>query len=135
MYIILILFFVSLASIIFMIGRKLVLVKGGHVAETEHSHIFVPDIEKIKQVTTVHAKKYGYAALVTTLRLYIKSSNILKDKYNKLRTKIKERRNRNKGDAEIILEEQKANKFLKMISDYKHKIREIKHKIKREEDK
>ena len=134
MYIFLTLFFISLASIIFMIGRKLALVKSGQVVPPEHSHVFVPDLQKIKQATGESAKKYGYLALVATFRFYIKTSDLLKNKYEELKIKIKNASNRRKnGGKEVMIPEQETNKFLKLISDYKHKIREIKHKIREEE--
>ena len=48
MYLPLIFFFLSLIGIIVMIWRELVLVKNGQVIKAQHSHPFVPDLQKNK---------------------------------------------------------------------------------------
>ncbi len=125
-----ILFFVSLTAIVVMLGRKLAHVNSGEAVAQEHPHVFVPDFQKIKQLTKVNSKRYGYLLLVATLRAYVRSINMLKIQYRNLETKIK---NMRRGSSETVSEEQQASKFLKMISEYKHKIRKIKHKIHEEE--
>ena len=133
MYTLLILFFVSLFSIIFMIGRKLVLVKNGYVNGNERAeHHLTPDMEKIKHLTKTSGKRYGYLVLVMTLRLYIRLTNVLKSEYRGLMTKLASLRSRKEGSERV---EQEANKFLKMILEYKNKIRDIKHRIHDEEKK
>lgn len=133
MYLLLILFFGSLLGIIFMIGRKLVMLKNGYVVQREEVVFEVPLLEKAKHITIKNIKKHGYIGLVATIRFYIRSTNFLKNKYQEVRTKIKNMSNRNKNQN-LIEDKQEISKFLKMISEYKHKIREIKHKIKEEEN-
>lgn len=130
MYIFLILFFISLLAIIAMIGRKLVLLHKGDIEIAEKNAFEVPHLEKVKHFTVQSMRKLGHAALVTTLRFYIRSMNFLKDKYEKIKTRIK-----NKSRINSITGERKEiSKFLKIIGEYKQKIREIKHRIRKEED-
>ena|SRR3989344_4975155 len=129
MYILLILFFTSLILIIFMIGRKLILLQNGLVVNKEEVLFKIPHLEKIKNLTIENAKKYGHLGLVTTLRLYVRSINFLKNKYQETKIKIE---NWNK-ENHINGEKKEISKFLKIIGDYKHKIREIKNKIHEEE--
>ena len=135
MSLILILFFVSLSGIIIMIGRKLVLLRNGQSFSEDSGNgrvLFeVPYIREIRHVTIKNLKKYGHVSLVMTLRFYIRSNNFLKNKYEE--TKIRIRKMTKKGPDVSLQIEVEENKFLKMISDYKHKIREIKKKINEEE--
>lgn len=137
MTIILILFFVSLLGIAIMIGRKLVLLQTGTIparAENE-PHPFVPDLEKVKEVANRNAKRYGYLATVIVIRFYVRSSNFLKSKSRNIREKIKSLIEKNKnGENGQTAGPQEVNKFLRMVSDYKHKLRGIKHRIKEEEE-
>lgn len=130
---ILILFFVSLTGITVMIGRKLTLVKNGRIAESHHPHPFIPDFNKIKHLIFENTKKYGHLSLVTILRFYIRSSYFFKKKYEEIKIKIK-----NISTPKDLngngTKKTEVSKFLKMISDYKHKIREIKQKIHEEEN-
>src|SRR3989338_2595431 len=130
MYLLLTLFFASLSSIIFMIGKKLVIIQNEKTTHSEEVLFELPYIKEIKHATIKNAKKHGYAGLVATLRLYVRSSDFIKDKYKKLKEKIEERKNKNSLNGE----KQEISKFLKVIGDYKHRIREIKHKIRKEEE-
>ncbi len=116
-----------------MVGRKLALVRNGEIPEPEHAHPFVPDIEKAKHFTYQNIKKYEHLALVWILRIYVRLSSFLKLKYAELKTKIKIRLMKKRTDGVVEMSGAEANKFLKIISDYKHRIRHIKHKIKKEE--
>jgi hypothetical protein len=114
-----------------MIGRKLFLLKNGQVLQKEETISKVPYLEEWKHLTVKNMKKHGYLGLVATIRFYVRSSNFLKNKYQEVKIKIKNMRSKNQnGD---FGEKREVNKFLKMISEYKHKIREIKHKIHEEE--
>lgn len=131
-----ILFIVSLLGIAFMIIRKLIPIRKGAVIQEEFSHPFVPDIEKIKHITSVSTRRYGYMAVVGSVRLYVRFGNFLKSNYEIAKSKLKNlRKNRKNGEAESPTGEKEASKFLKMITDYKYKIRHIKTKIEREENK
>jgi len=132
MYFLLTLFFASLLGIVFMIGRKLMLLQNGQVLQKEETVFRTPNLEEWKYLTVKNIKKYGYLGLVTTIRFYIRGTNFLKNKYREVRIKIKNMRERNSNGESA--EKREASGFLKMISEYKHKIREIKHKIKEEEN-
>jgi len=134
MYIILILFFTSLLGIVFVFGRKLSLVRGGMVANGEHFHPFIPDFLKVKYLAKRGLKKYGYLLLVTTLRFYFRIANLIKYQYQKMKTQIKETILKHTADhTGNATKEREVSGFLKMISEYKYKIRNIKHKIREEE--
>jgi hypothetical protein len=137
MPIILILFFGSLAGIVAMIGKKTLSLKEVSNQNTEGllPNIDIPDLEEIKIIASKKIKKHGYSALVTTLRFYIISSHFLKKTSKELYTKVKDKLNRNKNRlGGNPLEKPEVSKFLKRISEYKEKVRTIKHKIKKEEN-
>ncbi|HBA45843.1 hypothetical protein A2W67_02200 [Candidatus Nomurabacteria bacterium RIFCSPLOWO2_02_40_28] len=113
-----------------MIGRKLEVVENGQMPDNGYKHPFVGDMQNIKEIITVNTKKYGHLTVVTILRFYIRGTNLLKNSYEKIKIKID-----NIGkDKHADGEKKEISKFLKIIGDYKHKIREIKHKIKEEEN-
>lgn len=134
MYLPLIFFFLSLTSIIIMIWRELILVRNGQVAIAQHSHPFVPELQKIKHITFKKSKKFGYTIIFITLRFFIKSSNFIKTKsivlVKEISNKLKKLRN---NSSEEITEKKEVSKYLKIISEYQQKIREMKHRIKEEE--
>jgi hypothetical protein len=132
MYFLFALFFGSLLGIIFMIGRKLAMIQNGEVQISEETFLKVPYFEEWKYVTIKNIRKHSYNVLVATVRFYIRSSSYLKNKYLEVKIKIVDIYKRNSdGDSG---EKREVSKFLKLISEYKHKIRKIKHKIKEEED-
>jgi len=134
MYLPLILFFLSLAGIIIMVWRELILVKNGLVGKTQHSHPFVPDLQKIKYLASRGTKKLSYVTLFVTLRFFIKSSNFIKIKsivfIREIKSKLKKFR---KNTSDETAEKKEVSKYLKIISEYRQKIRKIKHRIKEEE--
>lgn len=129
--ILLIIFFASLISIITMIGRKLAVLKNKEIPSHHEEVLFeLPYLKEAKHLTITGIRKSGYALLVTTVRFYVRSTNFLKDKYTEIKSKIKSM----STARHINGEKKEISKFLKIIGDYKHKIREIKHKIKKEEN-
>jgi len=137
MYTLFILFFASLFGIMFMIGRKLAFVRNTQILGREDvMHPFVPDLEKIKHLTRRGIRAYGYITLVIIIKLYVKSSNLTKQKFQEVKLKVKDfinkRKNGDLNNSEIVQED---NMFLKRMTEFKHKIREIKHKITKEEEK
>ena len=134
MYFLLILFFGSLAGITFMIGKKLIMLKNGQLLNVKRGKFFLkaPQVEEWKEITIKHTKKHGYSLLVTTIRLYFRSSNLLKSKYQEVKDKLKERQSKRKKTTHGG--ERGVNSFLKMISEYKNKIRRIKEQVKEEEN-
>lgn len=131
MYILLILFFGSLFGISFMIGRKLLMLQNGQVFDRYETFLKAPYLEELKHKTVKNIKKHGYKGLVATIRFYIRSTNLIKNKYEETKIKIKNiHQKKSNNGAE---DKQEISKFLKIISEYKHKIREIKHKVQEEE--
>ncbi len=133
MNILLTLFILSLLSITVMIGKKVTQIrKGAIVTEVDEEILFeIPYIEEVRAITERGVRKYGYMALVITIRAYFRSANLVKHTYKISKRKIKDaitkRMNR---EVEIDPE---SSKFLNTISEYKDKIQNIKHRIREEE--
>lgn len=125
---ILIMFFISLAGISVMIGRKLILLKRGQIESAEKIPFEIPNSEEIKYFAVKNTKRYGYLTLVVILRFSIRSSNFLKRQYKEIKTKIG-----NTINKHFPQKEKEVSKFLKMVSDYKNKIAKIRNKIIEEE--
>ena len=108
------------------------MVRNGQALTGERVVFEIPHLEKVKDLAVKNIKKYGHLSLVVTLRLYIRSTNFFKNKYEEIKIKIKNINTKNhaNGDSSEKIE---VSKFLKIISDYKRKIREMKHKIHEEE--
>jgi hypothetical protein len=136
MYFILILFFSSLFGITFMIGRKLLLLQNGQITYKDNIETFLKEqyFEELKHSAIKTIKKHRYTGLVTIVRLYVKSSNFIENKYEQIKIKIKDIYHNKINNGNTIKEKREVPKFLKVISEYKNKIREIKHKIKEEEN-
>lgn len=132
MSIFLTLFIISLISISVMVGRKVYMLKNTQVVYTHDFAIEVPDLKEVGQMANQSWKKYSYLALVLTLRAYLISFNFLKKKYKVLKNKIRNIKRRD-NKVNTVQKEIEANKFLKMMSDYKKKIKKIKKRIKEEE--
>jgi hypothetical protein len=136
MSIILILFLLSLSAIAVMIGRKLVSVRQGDsmVIDSEEVLFEIPYINEVKELTTKNVKRYGYLGLVTTIRLYFRSSNLVKHAYRGTKGKVKIVIEKNRNLLpKSPLENQEVSRFLESVSEYKQKLSKIKHKIKEEE--
>ncbi|MEI7709154.1 MAG: hypothetical protein WCI76_00395 [bacterium] len=113
-----------------MIGKKFALIEHEQILNHEEILFELPFIKEVKKITVANVKRHGYTGLVTTVRIYVRSTNFLQNKYQDLNRKIKNqiRSKAKNGESKEI------SKFLKVIGDYKHKIREITHKIKKEEN-
>lgn len=133
MYFLLILFFGSLLGISFMIGRKLLMLQNGQLFERGEAFLKPSYLEELKHKIVKNIKKHGYKGLVATIRFYIRSTSLMKNKYGEAKTAIKNMHL--KKSINGTRDNQEISKFLKIISEYKHKIREIKHRINEEEKK
>jgi hypothetical protein len=105
------------------------MLRSGTLVSEEVVLFEVLPIDKVKHLTIKSVRKYGHLTLVGTLRLYIRSANFLKYQYDNLKTRII-----NSGGNGSAEDKTRVSKFLKMMSEYKEKIREIKHQIKEEEN-
>ncbi len=129
MHIIIILFFLSLLGIIVMIGKKIVLLRNNKLTTENNFSIQIPNLQEIGHLTVKNSRKYGYILLVKSVRSYVLSVNFLKNKY----LEIKKSTKKYIPNKKLKSIEKKDSKFLKVISDYKHKIKRIKDKIEEEE--
>ena len=117
-----------------MMWRKLILIRSGEISNAGETLLQVPYIEEAKHLTIKNIKRYAYITLVAIIRLSVRSENFFKLKYQNLKDKIRNIKMNKKGHLNGNPEnKQEVNKFLKMVSEYKQKIRKIKHKIKEEE--
>ena len=78
-YFLLILFFASLFSIVFMIGRKLIFLKNEEIKNQEEILLELPYLKEVKNVTVAGMRKHGYSLLVAIIRSYIRFIKFLKD--------------------------------------------------------
>ena len=113
-----------------MIGRKLTILEHEQILNQEEILFELPYFKKIKHFTVENIKKNGNILLVATVRFYVRGANLFKNKYEEIKIKIKNKSMKNNINGE----KKEISKFLKIIGDYKNKIREIKHKIKKEEN-
>src|SRR3989344_1877538 len=107
MYILLILFFISLLGIIIMIGRKMVLLKNGQGIVEEEVAFEVPYIKEIKHVSLRSIEKYGHLGLVAALRFYVKSSIFIKNQYQEAKTRLKNIKNKYQNNGNNKTEDKK----------------------------
>jgi hypothetical protein len=113
-----------------MVGRKLALLQNGIVFPKEETVLETPYWEKVKNATARNAKKYAYVGLVEMIRFHVRFSDFLKNKFTELKNKIKNMRRAQPEEKET----KEPSRFLQTISEYKGKIRAIKHRIKEEEN-
>ena len=117
-----------------MVWRELVLVRNGQVTAVHHSHPLVPDLRKIKYLTLKGIKRFSYVILFVTLKFFIKSSNFIKTRSMILIEELKNKLRKSNGNSlDETIEKKEVSKYLKVISEYRQKIRQMKHKIKEEE--
>lgn len=129
----LILFFVSLLGISFMVGRKVKLLRKGALDVNGEFPWKVPETHEVRRITVRSLKRYGYVILVITIRSYIKSSDFIKGKYDVLKDRVINSINKRMNKEGVTEESKEPSKFLKMVSEYKNKVREIKDRIREQE--
>ena len=127
----LIIFFISLLGTVFMIGRKMVLLKRGH-AEVGEPLFELPPVHKVRNILLEKTRALGYALLVIIIRIYVRALNLILYIYGHAKKAVQKFLEKN-GGTNGALGEKEVSKFLKKISEYKQKIRNIKHRIKEEE--
>lgn len=115
-----------------MFGRKLLMLQNGEILQTQEPVLPASLLEEWKRSAVQNLKRFGYALLVTTIRLSVRFSNLLKNKYQEIKTKIRNTLDKNPNSASP--EKQEISRFLKMVSEYKQKVREIKHRVEEEEN-
>ena len=135
MYFFFILFFLSLTAIIFMIGRKFILINNVKEHDIDHTETFLTDIldfDKIKHLLIENLKKIEHIFIWITVRTYLISKNFINKKSNEIIVKIKNRLQKDRQEN-IVEEKKEVSRYIKIISEYRQKIRKIKHKIREEE--
>lgn len=130
-YFLLILFFASLLSIIFMVWRKLALVKSGQYYIPADASFEIPYLDEARDALIKNIRIYEHLSLVMIVKLTLQFSNFLKNKSKELNAKIQNIHIKNHSTGELK-ERVEASKLLKIVSGYKKKITEITHKIKQE---
>ncbi len=126
------LFIASLLGIALMIGRKLALVKNGAAAAPRPALPEIPDFQEMKFIIAKRARTWSFVLLVVTIRLYVRSAKFLRRESDNIAGKIRSKFRKSAVTAEAE-ETQEVSKFLKMISDYKQRVKRIKKRIKDEE--
>jgi len=106
-----------------MIGKKLILLKNGKIEHIERVLFDIPNLDQVKNVTVKNSKRYGYVILVETIRFYVRASILIKYIYFKTKKKIKEIYHRYFPHKIKENKEKEVSKFLRMVSDYKNKIK------------
>lgn len=136
MYLLFIAFLASLVGITILLGRKVMLLRNGSAEVSGNGfHPLLPDMLRAREWTKQGLKKYGYLALAIIMRFYFKFVNFLKSRYEALKETIDAKLSKSSNNTpENGTAEPEASGFLKMMSDYKHKIRNLKHRIKEEEN-
>ena len=112
-----------------MIERKLILLKKGHLTTGDKFPIEIIDSKDVKAVVRKKVRIFIHIALIIIFRVYIRGTNILKEYYQKFKNFIMIYVFRDKRDGE----NREVSGFLKMMSEYKQKVRKIKHRIHEEE--
>ena len=137
MYFFFILFFVSLTAIILMISRKLLLINNteGHSINHQNELLIsgILDFDKIKKSTIKNIKKTIHTLIWVTLRTYIVSINFINKKRKEIVIKIKNKFRKHHHEIDEAEEKKEVSKYIKIISEYRQKIRTIKNKIREEE--
>lgn len=116
-----------------MIGRKLMMVKNGQI-EVSHTGSFeIPYLEEAKYATIENIKKYEHILLVEIVKFYVQFSTFVKNTYRAIKIKLSNIHIKQHPNGEVS-ERAEVSKFVKFVSGYTRKIKEIKHKIKEEEN-
>mgnify|MGYP001587718858 CR=1 FL=1 len=115
-----------------MVWRKLALVQNGQFIVDENASFEIPYLEEAKNVTVSNIKKYEHLGLVFIVKSYIQISHLSKNKYVELKEKIKNIHIQKYPNGELK-KKIESSKLFTVVSNYKHKINEITHKIKEEE--
>jgi hypothetical protein len=118
-----------------MIGRKLLLINDSEKHSLHlHPENLLSDLfnfNKLKDSTIKNSKKFIHILIWIILRTYILSLNFINKKRTEIVLRIKNKLNKN--NTENSEGKKEPSKYIKMIAEYRHKIRRIKHRIKQEE--
>lgn len=124
-------FFASLVGVMIMIYRKVNHLREGRVLEPGEFLFEIPTLADIRAKTAEKTKVAGELGLIGAVKFYLHSSNLFKALSRETKAFVKKMiyeyySSRNKDG------EHEASKFLKMVGEYKQKVRKIKRKIEEE---
>ncbi len=128
---VLILFFISLAGIAIMLGRRVSLIRNGKITIEHDASPLVPPAHEVKYVIVQNLKKGILILTAIILRISIRSSIYAKTAGTYIAKKIHERFTRHSANNPEV--KKGVSSFLKIVSEYKHKLKTLKKKIKEEE--
>lgn len=119
-----------------LLGRKVTLLRSGaDQINGDGFHPLLPDMLRVREWSKQGLKKYGYLLLAVVMRVYFRLVNFLKSRYEASKSAISAKFNKGaNGIPTDGVSQPEASGFMKMMSDYKHKIRNLKHRIKEEEN-
>ncbi len=131
-YVILIIFFTSLVSIIFMIARKLVVLGNGNCSIPDNASFEVPYVEETKNFLGESIKKLEHVALVFIIRFLIQTKNFFQNMIEDMKNVLRNLHFKKYPNGELI-EKIENSKLLKMTNRYRRKIKDITRQVKKEE--
>lgn len=131
-YVVLFLFFASLATIVLMLGRRISLIDKGEVLVLEGAKFEVPYLKEAKRIGINSAKHFEHEVLVIVVRYYMNLSNVVRHLYRETKKGFHRINTKDHPSGEKI-EKIQVSKLLKMIEDYQDRIEHIKHQIREEE--
>lgn len=130
MTIVLILFFIALIGLTIMIMKRVFLIRtGSRIIINDDPYL--PPIHEVRHIFVKNTRQYSLIILSIILRTSIRTYIILKRKGSEISSKIINKYN--KSTAKLAPEKREVNRFLKGISEYKNKIKNLKEKIIEEE--
>lgn len=112
-----------------MIGRKMALAQAAS-REYEEILITAPSLVEIRDAASKEFKRYGFVTLVMMIRAYVRSTNFLRRTGKNVSAKIKDKFAKKNASTE---EPREVSKFLKMVAEYKQKVKRLKRRIHEEE--
>lgn len=130
MTLVLILFFIALIGLVIMIMKRVFLIRAGSRIIINDDP-YLPPVHEVKHIFVKNTRQYSLIIISIILRTSIRTYIILKRKGNEIARKIINKYN--KSTAKLAPEKREVNRFLKGISEYKNKIKNLKEKIIEEE--
>ncbi len=132
LYVILIIFFVSLFSIFFMIGRKLIVLGNGNYAVPDDATFEVPYMEETKNFLVECLKTLEHVTLVFLIRFYIQTKKFFRNMIEDIKEAIRNLHFKKYPNGELA-EKIENSKAVKIIYRYRKKIKYIARQVKKEE--
>lgn len=130
MTLVLILFFIALISLVIMIMKRVFLIRtGSRIIINDDPYL--PPVHEVRHIFIKNTRQYSLIIISIILRTSIRTYILLRRKGSEIAHKIINKYN--KSTAKLAPEKREVNRFLKGISEYKNKIKNLKEKIIEEE--